>query len=108
ALMTAGLCMFGAGVVLALILGRDIIRAQTAAAAAARALARGESIPAFESHITEAQELAQGLREAATILNTRLQERDAAQVAADQARTALLEREKSARRAAEALNRAKD
>src|SRR4051812_3633458 len=41
ALLFAGVCMCGAALVLALILGRDIVRGQTAVASAARALARG-------------------------------------------------------------------
>jgi signal transduction histidine kinase len=108
ALLLAGLCMCAAAIVLAIILGRDIVRGQGGAAAAARALARGEQPPLFESRIAETHELAERLREAGTILDQRLKERDAAQAEAERHRAALLERETAARRAAEALNRAKD
>ena len=107
-LVAAGFGMCVAALVLALILGRDIVRGQAGAVAAARALARGERPVLFESRIVETHELAQGLREAAAILEQRLHERDQAQAEADRHRTALLDREKSARRTAEALNRAKD
>jgi len=108
ALLLAGVCMLGAALMLALILGRDIVRGQTAAAAAARALARGERPAFFESRIVETRDLADGLREAGVILEQRQRERDEAQAEADRHRAALLDREKSARRNAEALNRAKD
>jgi signal transduction histidine kinase/ActR/RegA family two-component response regulator len=108
ALLAAALGMCGAALVLALILGRDIVRGQTAAAEAARALARGQRPALFESRIVETHDLAAGLDEAAAILEQRLRERDEAQADADRQRAALLDREKSARRAAEALNRAKD
>jgi signal transduction histidine kinase len=108
ALVTAGLTMFGVGLVLALILGRRLVATQTAAAAAARSLAQGHAVHAFDSSIAEAHELAEGLREAAAILEKRLRERDEAQAEADRHRAALLEQEKTARRAAESLNRAKD
>ena len=108
ALVAAGLGMFAAGVALALVLGRGLIRSHTAAAAAAQALARGESAAPFESRIEEAHTLSEGLRDAAVVLQKRERERDAAQAEADRNRAALLDREKSARRAAETLNRAKD
>jgi signal transduction histidine kinase len=108
ALVTAGLTMFGVGLVLALILGRRLVATQTAAAAAARSLAEGRAVHAFDSRIAEAHELAEGLRDAAAILEKRLRERDEAQAEADRHRAALLEQEKAARRAAESLNRAKD
>jgi signal transduction histidine kinase len=108
ALVTAGLTMFGVGLLLALILGRRLVATQTAAAAAARSLAQGHTVDAFDSNIAEAHELAVGLRDAAAILEKRLRERDEAQAEADRHRTALLEQEKTARRAAESLNRAKD
>jgi signal transduction histidine kinase/CheY-like chemotaxis protein len=108
ALLLAGVCMCGAALVLALILGRDIVRGQTGAATAARALARGEPPMLFESRIVETHDLAGALREAGGILDRRLRERDEAQAEADRHRAALLDREKSARRTAESLNRAKD
>ena len=108
ALIVAGLGMCAAGLALAMILGGDIVRGQMGAAAAARALARGERPAFFESHITETHELTEGLREADGILVQRLRERDEAQAQADRHRTALLDREQSARRAAEAISRAKD
>jgi len=108
ALVLAGLGMCAAAIVLAVILGRDIVRGQGGAAAAARALARGEQPPLFESRIAETHELSERLREAGAILDQRLSERDAAQAEAERHRSALLERETAARRAAEALNRAKD
>jgi signal transduction histidine kinase/CheY-like chemotaxis protein len=108
ALTGAGAALVALGLVLALFLSRVIVRTQTAAAAAARALARGEPVQPFESQIAESHDLAEGLRDAATILQTRLQERDEAQRDADRHRTALFEREKTARRAAESLSRSKD
>jgi signal transduction histidine kinase len=108
ALLLAGVGMCTAALVLALIIGRDIVRGQSGAAAAAGALARGEEPALFESRIAETHELAERLREAGVILEQRLRERDAAQADAERHRAALLERETSARRAAEALNRAKD
>jgi signal transduction histidine kinase len=86
ALVAAGACMCVAALVLALLLGRDIVRGQTRAAAAARALARGERPAAFASHIIETQELADGLAEAAAILEQRLHERDRAQAEANRAK----------------------
>ena len=107
-LLAAAAITLSLGFVIALILTRNIVRTQTSAALAARALARGEPAALFSSNIVEAEELATGLRDAATILETRLRERDQAQREADASRTALLEREQSARRAAESLSRAKD
>src|SRR4051812_34258747 len=86
ALIAAGLGMCGAALVLALILGRDIVRGQVGAAAAARALARGERPAPFDSRIAETQELSVGLGEAAAILEQRLRERDQAQAEADRHR----------------------
>jgi len=108
ALVAAGIGMCVAALVLALILGRDIVRGQVGAAGAARALARGEAPILHDSHIAETHDLGEGLREAAAILEQRMRERDQAQAEADRHRAALLEREKSARRTAESLNRAKD
>jgi signal transduction histidine kinase len=108
ALVTAGTAVCGIGLVLALFLGRRLVATQTAAAAAARSLAQGQALPPFDSRIAEAHDLAEGLRDAAGILERRLRERDEAQAEADRHRAARLEQETTARRAAEALNRAKD
>lgn len=107
-LIAGGVALSAAGMLFAILLGRGLIRAQTSATAAAAALARGEPMPPFKSRVAEAHELAEGLREAAAILETRLRERDRAQAEADRHRAMLLERETSARQAAEALSRAKD
>ena len=107
-LVAGGLALTAAGLFLAMLLGRRLIRAQAAAAAACAALARGEPMKPFDSRIAEAHDLAEGLREAAAILDMRLRERDRAQAEADRHRAALLERETSARQSAEALSRAKD
>jgi signal transduction histidine kinase len=108
ALIFAGLATLGGGLGLALLLGRRIVRVQTAATSAARSLARGEAIPTLPSNIVEVDDLWTGLRDAKRILDTRLRERDAAQAEADRHRAALLAQEQTARRAAEDLNRAKD
>ena len=108
ALLFAGVAMCAAALVLALILGGDIVRGQSGAAAAAAALARGEQPAIFESRIAETHELANRLREAGATLEQRLRERDAAQAEAERHRAALLDRETTARRTAETLNRAKD
>jgi signal transduction histidine kinase len=108
ALLTAGVSVCAVGLVLALILGRRLVATQTAAAEAARSLAQGQAVQAFDSNIAEAHQLADALRDAAAILQKRLRERDQAQAEADRHRAALLERETSARHAAESLNRAKD
>jgi signal transduction histidine kinase len=108
ALLIAGFGVCATGLVLAMILGRRLVATQSAAAAAARSLAQGDPVQAFDSNIAEAHELANGLRDAAAILEKRLRERDHAQAEADRHRAALLERETSARREAESLNRAKD
>lgn len=108
ALSAAGLAIVGVGVLASTWIGRRIVRGQRSAGAAARALARGETAPAFHSHIAEVDELASALRDAAAILARRLQERDEAQREADRHRATLLEGEQAARQAAEALSRAKD
>jgi signal transduction histidine kinase len=108
ALILAGVGTLGGALVLALLLGRRIVRVQTAAASAARALARGEPIPTLRTNIVEVDDLWSALRDAKGILDTRLRERDSAQAEADRHRAALFAQEHSARRAAEALNRAKD
>lgn len=108
ALIGVGLVILGGGIVLAGLLSARIVRTQAAAARAAHALAHGEQVPAFPSRIVEADILSAGLQEAEQILQARMRERDEAQREADRHRAALLEREQTARRAAEALSRAKD
>jgi len=108
ALVTGGLGVSAAGLILGTLLARRLIRAQRAATRAAASVARGEPMEPFDSRIAEAHDLADGLREAAAILDTRLRQRDRAQAEADRHRAALLERETSARLAAESLSRAKD
>ncbi|HEX6972904.1 MAG TPA: ATP-binding protein [Vicinamibacterales bacterium] len=108
AISLAGVGVLAVGILLALWIGRRIIRGQQAAATAARALARGEASPIFRSHIAEVNELSRALRDAASILEQRLHERDEAQREADRHRTTMLEREQAARQAAESLSRAKD
>jgi signal transduction histidine kinase/CheY-like chemotaxis protein len=96
-LALVGVALLGAGIISALILGRALVGALTSASQGARGLARGDAVEAHHSHIHEAEELSQGLLEAAAILNVRLRERDQALLAAD-----------TARREAETLNRSKD
>jgi PAS domain S-box-containing protein len=71
-----------------LILSTFIVRALTAAATAARALARGEAVIARRSRIAEMDETSTGLLEAASILDARIRERDQALLAERVARSA--------------------
>jgi signal transduction histidine kinase len=107
-LITAGLATLAGGLILALLLSRGIVSGLEAAALSARSLAAGIPVKPFHSNIKEAQELATGLKDAAGILDVRLRERDEAHRELDQHRSMLLEREKTARQAAEGLSRAKD
>lgn len=107
-LTALGFAILGSGIVIAGYLSRGIVRAHSAAAAAARSLARGETPDLFPSRIAEADDLSAALRDAATILHTRMRERDAAQCEVDRNRAVLLEQEQAGRRAAEGLSRAKD
>lgn len=86
AIAAAGAVALGLGLLIALVLGRSIVRAQVGAAAAARALARGDSVPVVRSYIAELDELGAALQEAATILEQRLRERDAAAEALSRAK----------------------
>ena len=88
ALVLAGLVMLGGGVVAALVLSSFIVRTLSSAAISARALARGEPVIAVPSRITEADELSNGLLEAANILDARIRERDQALLAERVARSA--------------------
>jgi len=88
ALVLAGVVILGGGVAGALVLSSFIVRALTSAAASTRALARGEAVIPVPSRITEADELSNGLLEAANILDARIRERDQALLAERVARSA--------------------
>jgi signal transduction histidine kinase len=110
-LVTVGVSILGAGLVLTILVRWRIVRALEAAVAASRGVARGAPLPQWTSRITEFDDLATGLRDAAAILDRRLEERDDAErkrarVADDLERA--LTREHSARRTAEMMSRAKD
>jgi signal transduction histidine kinase/CheY-like chemotaxis protein len=110
-LVTVGVSILGAGLILTIIVRWRIVRALVAAVAASRGVARGAPLPEWTSRITEFSDLADGLQDAATILDRRLAERDDAEqkrerVAGDLERA--LTREHSARRTAEMMSRAKD
>ena len=107
-LIALGVVILGAGTVLAGYSSRGVVRTHRAAAAAAQSLARGEAIAPFRSRIAEADDLSTALRAAADTLQARLRERDEAQREVDRNRAILFEQEQTARRAAEALSRAKD
>ena len=86
AIVALMLTLLGGGLVLAVLVSRRIVRAQVGAVATARALARGERIAPAGSAVTEFNDLAIGLRDAAAILEQRLREREAAE--AEHARAA--------------------
>jgi signal transduction histidine kinase len=90
AIITVGATALGAGLLIALLLGHSIVRAQVGAGTAARALARGEAVPVVRSYIAEADELGLALREAAKILEDRIRERDAAAEALSRAKDAFI------------------
>jgi PAS domain S-box-containing protein len=71
--------ILGGGLTLALLVSRRIVRAQMGAVSAARALARGEPVQARPSRVEEFNDLSNGLRDAAAILEQRLRERDEAE-----------------------------
>jgi PAS domain S-box-containing protein len=73
------LTILGGGLSLALFVSRSVVRAQTNAVLAGRALARGEPVEPAASAVEEFNDLANGLRDAAAILDQRLRERDAAE-----------------------------
>jgi signal transduction histidine kinase/ActR/RegA family two-component response regulator len=108
ALIAVAVGMIALGLAAALFIRRRLVDSQRATADAARALARGEPAAPRASVIAEIQDLSTALADAAKILETRLRERDAAQQEVERQRTAAFEREHTARRAAEALSRAKD
>jgi PAS domain S-box-containing protein len=78
-LVTVGITTLSAGLIMAFLVRWRIVRAQVAAVNAARAVARGEPTANWTSHITEFNDLAEGLRDAGVILERRLQERDEAE-----------------------------
>jgi PAS domain S-box-containing protein len=86
ALTAAGAVTLGAGLVLALLLRRRIVRSQLAAATAARRLAAGEPMTLRHTAIAEIEELSVALRDAAAILERRLRERNEALIAEREAR----------------------
>jgi signal transduction histidine kinase len=85
-LIAAAVGTLGVGLVIAILLGRSIVRAQVGAAVAARALARGEPVPVVRSYIADLDDLGVALRDAAAILEQRLRERDAAAEALSRAK----------------------
>ena len=78
-LIAITLTILGAGLTLAVLVTRRVVRAQTGAVMAARALARGEPVSPSRSTVEEFNDLASGLRDAAAILEQRLRERDEAE-----------------------------
>jgi len=70
--------ILAAGAGLGLLLGQVIVRAMRSASRAAMTLARGEPVALAGSRISEIDELATGLREAAMTLEARNRERDEA------------------------------
>jgi signal transduction histidine kinase len=84
--LAAAAVTLGLGLVVSIALGRGIVRAQRAAGDAARALARGEHVPPLKSRVSEVAELGAALRDAAAILEQRLEDRDAAAVALSRAK----------------------
>src|SRR5262249_31463781 len=70
--------ILAAGGGLGLLLGQAIVRAMRSASSAAMALARGEPVAPAGSRISEIDDLATGLREAAMTLEARNRERDEA------------------------------
>ena len=103
-LIAITLTILGGGLSLALFVSRSVVRAQTHAVVAARALARGEPVAPAGSAVEEFNDLANGLRDAAAILDQRLRERDAAEAERVKAVAELeraLESEQAARAAGE-------
>ncbi len=79
ALIAVMAAIFTAGFLMVLFVHRRIVRTQVAAIDSARALARGEPLSLPDSPIVEFNDLSDGLRDAAAILERRLQERDMAE-----------------------------
>ena len=78
-LVAVGVTILGGGLLLAFVVRWRIVRAQVAAVAAARSLARGEPAARWTSRVAEFNDLAEGLRDAGAILERRLKERDEAE-----------------------------
>jgi PAS domain S-box-containing protein len=104
ALAAAGAAVLVIGVGGALVLGRLLVRSLDTASIAARALAGGEPLTTRPSRVAEIDELSRALREAATILDVRLREREEAErqrARAAEERERALVAEREARVAAE-------
>jgi PAS domain S-box-containing protein len=80
-LITVGVAILGGGLLMTFVVRWRIVRAQVAAVTAARAVARGEPTPLWNSRVTEFHDLAEGLRDAGAILERRLKEKDEAEQA---------------------------
>ncbi len=78
-LITVGVAILGGGLLMTFVVRWRIVRAQVAAVTAARAVARGEATPHWNSRVTEFHDLAEGLRDAGAILERRLNEKDEAE-----------------------------
>jgi PAS domain S-box-containing protein len=103
-LVAVGSTIVAGGIMFAVLVRRRIVRSQTAAAAAARALAAGDVVALSQSSVIEFDDLSRGLREAAAILERRLHERNEAERQRERARAELqqaLASEKNARAAGE-------
>jgi signal transduction histidine kinase len=110
-LVAVGASILGGGLLLTFFVRWRIARALEAAVAASRGVAGGAPLPVWTSRISEFNDLSDGLRDAAVILDRRLEERDDAEQKRDRAAADLeraLTREHAARRTAEQLSRAKD
>jgi signal transduction histidine kinase len=86
ALLVTGLLTLATGLLLALLLTRGLVQSGRTVGTAARALARGEPLPAMRAPIAEAEDLSRALNDAADILAKRLRERDEAQAALSRAK----------------------
>jgi PAS domain S-box-containing protein len=103
-LLALTVTILGGGLTLALLVSRRVVRAQIGAVTTARALARGEPVVPGRSTVEEFNDLSNGLRDAAAILEQRLRERDEAEAELAKAAAELeraLESEQAARAAGE-------
>ncbi len=78
-LIGAGIAVVAFGFLLALLIGRGMVRAQLAVGSAARALAAGDPHVLPRSNIAELSDLSDALRDASSILTRRLEERNRAE-----------------------------